>query len=85
MARPVDEILPKESTDIAQHLRIARGMQPVAAVVHRLPGQIEAAGVSSHRVTPLDYRHPGAAAPGESIGAAEAGGTGAQDDDAGHA
>ena len=85
MARPVDEIVPKHSLDVTKDLGVTCRVQAMAAVVHRLTGQLKAAGVSSNGVAPLDHRHLDAAAPRESIGATEAGGASAQDDDAGNA
>src|SRR5207249_336228 len=83
VARPVDEVIPEQGPDVAEHLGIARRVQAVTAVVHCLPGQLEAPRVAADGPASLDHRHADAAAPREPVGPAEAGGAGAQDDHVG--
>ena len=83
MARPVEQVVAEQRPDVAEDLGVARGVQAVAAVVHGLAGELEAAGVAAHGALRSITVTPDAASPGEPVGRAEAGRAGAQDDHVG--
>lgn len=81
MPGTLQQILAQEGLDVRQDGRIARGVEPMAAVIHALSAELEAPGVATHDRLLLDDSHAGASPTPQLKGGAEPGRTSTQDDD----
>lgn len=83
MPRPREKIRPQTLTNQRKHLRIARRMEPMAAVIDPQPLEVEASRVSPDGFALLDQGGDHVATR-ERERSTHAGGTTAEDDHAGH-
>ena len=80
MPRTFEQVIAEQRTNIGKHFRSARGVEPVAAVVHPQAIYIEAAGVAANLRAALDDRDVETAS-SELIGGSQTGRAGAEHDD----